>query len=457
MKLYQELNGVEAAQALQQQQRQINAPGVVPEQPQPLRPWLLPPRKNFDKPCTFAMTATPNQPSGSGVKPEQVQKQKEFKLFRAGLLNHAAGISFPASPSTGTSISLQPMQSCIKKNPKQQHPNLIIKLQAKRVNADDFHVQSLNTFISLKDSENQWKVIKIEPNITHIMQKIRKIYFRHVSKVPAYTVMWNLESFTDLTNFTINPECRTIYLNPKTLLNCSRVHFFSALLHALIHCCVYETSFSRLRNIYEHDSNFMEIMRFFNEKLGLEIGTDHTFLRAVNQNLLTYQCQGRCSESLPFYGVVKSCSDQDFPPQVLTESNHRENCNGKFHRVFEATHTTVNNNIETKYVVHSSIENPRGPETESELGSSNANNNPRELVDITNDDESGPKIVKMTQVIDLDDDEFSDTRKKPRKIVETIKMIQPVVFETCPLCSSSLSVCGGFRSHIDLCLGIRLW
>lgn len=193
-------------------------------------------------------------------------------------------------------------------------------------------------------------------------------------------------------------------------------------------------------------------MKHFNEKLDLEIGTSHTFLRAANEELDSFQCQNLCSLR-QFKGVIRCSADSPIPPPIIA-AHHAKICPGKFLRVFEITRTQ-NNETDTRYVVHKQFENPKPAETSTEHHLK-VTTLPREIIDITETDAAaadGPKVVATTQVIDLDNVEFSAQQKKARKIVTDIKAKKQNTFEVCPFCGEQLEKFGGLRLHLDLCLG----
>lgn len=141
------------------------------------------------------------------------------------------------------------------------------------------------------------------------------------------------------------------------------------------------------------------------------------------------------------------------PPPIIA-AHHAKICPGKFLRVFEITRTQ-NNEADTRYVVHKQFENPKPAETSTEHHLK-VNTLPREIIDITETDAAaidGPKVVATTQVIDLDNAEFSAQNKKTRKIVADIKAKKQTTFEVCPFCLENLEKFDGLRLHLDLCLG----
>lgn len=156
-----------------------------------------------------------------------------------------------------------------------------------------------------------------------------------------------------------------------------------------------------------------------------------------------------------FRGIIKCRPGSPVPPPLIVESTHSK-CDGKFHKVFEISRT-LNNNIETHYVVHKTHENPTSAERCAE-NNQKINMKPREFIDITDDDNAmdaaGPKVTAATQIIDLEDDEFSDKKKQnTRKIVEQFKSQPRKLFDICPFCNTSVIEFGGLRPHLDLCLG----
>jgi len=239
------------------------------------------------------------------------------------------------------------------------------------------------------------------------------------------------------------------------MLTCSRKNLLSVICHALIHCTVFETSQAASRRIYDHDVNFLEIMKFINEHLDLEIGTDHTFLRATDEKLESYQCRGGCSQNGYFAGIIKSSpQEDDVPPPIIAQS-HSQVCNGNFHRILEISRT-ANNNLETLYVCHNNLEYPKVAEGAGIHQKTTTK--PRELIDITDDDDimADPKVIQMTQVIDLEEAEFADKKKAARKVVQMFKGHSPQIYEVCPLCGSSLDWLGGLSVHLNFCLGILI-
>lgn len=185
----------------------------------------------------------------------------------------------------------------------------------------------------------------------------------------------------------------------------------------------------------------------------MEIGTNHSFLRADADDLESYQCQGKCTKNI-FRGIIKCRPGSPVPPPIIVDSTH-STCNGKFHKVFEISRG-LNNNIETRYVVHKTHENPTSAEQCAE-NRQKVNTKPREIIDITDDDDAnvaaGPKVVTTTQLIDLEDDEFSDKKSQnTRKIVEQFKSQPRNVFDYCPFCKKLVEEFGGLGPHLDFCL-----
>lgn len=194
-------------------------------------------------------------------------------------------------------------------------------------------------------------------------------------------------------------------------------------------------------------------MKHFNEKLELEIGTDHSFLRVSVDNLNLYKCQGESLQHHIFFGgIIKCHQDSPIPPPILADINHAGKCEGKFYRVFEINRT-LNNNVESHYVVHKTIQNPIAAEANAKSRQM-VNVQPREVFDITEDiaEVAVPKVVTTAPLINLDDAEFSEHRKKiTRKIVEVFKSQSMDILRYCPLCLKSVAEYGGLRPHLDLC------
>jgi hypothetical protein len=478
LQLHNEINGNEAQQVLQiQRQRDTEEveedgkkyysqlPVLGTQNANASPPWLSPfisypwqvKRPAMATPTTSS-TIQPTRLFASPGKIVKTPKPDKKKLLYASLQLKNSMDANGAGPSSRVTpnkpINLPPMQSIISSqqtpSASQKLPEQTVSLLPKRTSSDEFHVQNLSAFINLGASLDQWKILpQIEPNLGVLFRSIILRFFQNAPKMNHYQVLWNEDAFTDLTNFSIvTVPDRRILLNRKTMLNCSRANLLSVLFHALIHCSVFESSCARNKDIYEHDANFTEIMKFFNEKLDLQIGTDHTFLLGSSENLVSYQCQGKCANIAPFYGIIKSPA-QEALPSILSTSSHQVTCGGKFHKVFEISRT-INNNVEVHQIVHKVYDNPK---VVNMAEHASLTQNPRELVDITDDNE-GPKVVEFKRVIDLDDEEFSDTKKKvTRKIVEKIKGIPDRSFETCPICHSSLITFDNLRQHLGLCLG----
>lgn len=305
----------------------------------------------------------------------------------------------------------------------------------------------LNTFINCDLGD--WREINVEPNLKSLFGAICGKFFKGIPRVSYYQLQYDDARFSNMQNFEIDPVEHRIYLNRKTMLKCSRTNLLSVLFHITIHCAVYETSNAFRKKIDDHDVNFHEVMKFFNENLDLEIGTDHTFLRAHTEELDSYKCFGGICSGL-FNGIIKCQPREEVPPQIIATA-HQNACKGKFHRIFEVTRT-LNNNIETKYVTHKEFENPTAAAGDNSEAHHKTNMEPRELVDITSEEDGAPKVVPLTKVIDLEDAEFTDRKKQVRKVVETIKKNAGNNFTKCFICESSLEEHGGFRRHLNLCL-----
>lgn len=129
----------------------------------------------------------------------------------------------------------------------------VIAVDVKRTSPSDFHMPALNCFI--KESLADWTVVSVEPFVEKLSHDLRYHYLPHSSK--PYDITWDATAFTDSTNFIIDIADRSVALNPKTLLNCSRGNLISVLLHIMIHFVVYDSSKARGRLITDHDTNFM--------------------------------------------------------------------------------------------------------------------------------------------------------------------------------------------------------
>lgn len=488
LQIHNEINGAEAQQVLQMQRQKDSAEIEQAYSQLPLLgqgngntspPWLSPNKRypwQVIRPATSSLTssstghATSRSVASPGkiVKPGLMKIEKKKLIYaslqpRSDLVTRAnvAGPSTSASVSTTPkSVNLPPIQSIVNKQPTSEIPEQIITLLPKRTSQTDFHVHTFNSFLNLEESLDQWKILpQTDPNLLAVFKSLRSRFFRSISKLNNYNIAWDDgTTLVDLTNFsiTIDPN-RQILLNRNTLLNCTRANLLSVLFHALIHCSVYESSHARNKDIYAHDANFTEITKFFNNKLDLQIGTDHTFIRGAAENLGSYQCQGKCATRSSFHGIIM-VKNHAALPTILSTSSHQQTCGGKFHKVFEISRLNANNNIETRQIVHKIFSDPKIASKTTDAHTA-AMSKPRELVDITDDDEThSPKVVAMTTVIDLDDEEFSEHKKKgTRKIVETFKAISDRDFETCPICQTSLNNFGGsLRLHIDLCLGVTI-
>lgn len=354
-------------------------------------------------------------------------------------LQHAA---HEVVKQTGSSTKIKTKSVCPTKMPTGNN------FPTKRTSPEEYHIPSLNAYIRLEDP---WEAVEVTPNISSIFYKLCQAYFRGVPRITKYQdkASWRSEEFSDLTNFIINPLTQTVYFNRKTLTSCSRGNLINVIFHALIHIAVYETSCASGKVITCHDVNFMEIVKHFNEKLNLQIGTDHTFLHSAEDDKEFYCFQGiivKC-EKIKCEKTVKGT------PPILAEMHqklNRQHCEGGLHKVYKA-YRTINNNIEVKHLVHSKFAVVTN--SDPTFGCSNHQSTtikPRELVDITNEEGTSPKVLKMTQVIDLGDSEFNDRNGRIRKIVDHFKNMPNMEFGKCPFCCQLLQ--GGLQAHFDLCL-----
>lgn len=216
--------------------------------------------------------------------------------------------------------------------------------------------------------------------------------------------------------------------NDSTLINKISFQFFAQ---------VFENTASNTKRIDSHNSNFMRILKFFNEKLDLEIGTDHAFLRNDEDKPL-FKCTGCPSQ--PFNGVIQCYGDR--LPRHL--------CAGNLHKIFEATRV-INNNTKTLFLMHNRYENPQ-PLREDKGAHFAANLQPREFVDITDENEDGPKVQALAQVIDITGQEQGNWTEAI-KVVSAIQLFPNFYFEFCPICNTYLDKCGALREHLDVCFG----
>lgn len=373
---------------------------------------------------------------GSGLK-DAVSRKTIKRPLETGSKLLVAPFNNQAGPSTSSKVPIAiPIQV-----------GQVSSLHTKRTSPDEYHIPSLNAFLNLDEAQGDWKVVDVEP-YSGLFVPIRYHYFRDVVR---YNFSWNNEAFIDgneLTNFIINPTTRTVCFNNKTLLKCSRGDLVNTIFHALIHVAVYETSRSSVKVINCHDANFFAIMQHFNEKLDLQIGTSHTFLHSSEEDKEFYQCQGLCAGYFNFIGVIKCPKNGEVPP-IIAKAHRR--CKGRFHKVYESFRT-INNNPEVSYLVHKNFADLKAlPPADGHVNHQGTTIKPRELVDITEDSEPAPKVVKMTPLINLED---NNQQGKIRKIVKFFKeqFFPKDLFERCPFCKRSLLKYGGLRRHLDLCL-----
>lgn len=166
-----------------------------------------------------------------------------------------------------------------------------------------------------------------------------------------------------------------------------------------------------------------------------------------------YQCQGCCAKRDPFHGIIRATATATIQ---FTEHGHLDHCcNGNFHKIHEILRS-VNNNTEVEFAVHKRFAEPKTQKPAEVHQKTNIK--PREIIDITDENDSvGPTVVQTTDIIDLDDDEFSNASKKLiRKIVQHIKEIPIATFDKCPICFTVVAPFGGIGKHLDICLGFPI-
>lgn len=312
---------------------------------------------------------------------------------------------------------------------------------AKRQNAEDFHLPELNGFLPEASAEEAWTLVDTQPNLALLVDSLRGHYFPKKVQYKKYNFRWS-PNFVDQSNFKITPANLLVELNSKTLLKCSRGRLISVVLHSLIHISVYESSCAYTKQIYDHDINFMHILRIFNNRLNLEIGTDHTFLRNED-DLVSFKCN-TCV--MPHFKSVVKCPEGNIPPVPIAGAHKA--CPGQFHKVFEASRT-INDVVETKYLMHKYV---RFPKPIQHGGAGNVNAKPREIVDITDEDDvQGPRIENMVPIIDVEDNTNAPNRKL-RNVAKDFD-VPNAAFQKCPFCKLALDLFGGLQPHLDLCLG----
>lgn len=313
MRLYQELNGPEAVQALKIQQQNdetgnvtpithripiaqcttavlggfhqiIKPPANVPISRTtnlPVKPTTIksfPNQVNSVQTGNSAASTTKNVthiPSGSGTTvpqkryPWQIPRTKEPEISQSqssiiGLADSSKNIKkekpWCSNLATAANHYLDDRNRPSTSNALPKKPDAskqiseIIAVETKRKSPTDYYMPALNNFI--KESLDHWNIINISPAIDKIFYSIRGHFFRHCTGISAYRATWS-DSFTDSTNFKIDPEKKSILLNPKTLMKCSRGNLIEVVFHILIHCSVYGSSQARGKEIYDHDANFM--------------------------------------------------------------------------------------------------------------------------------------------------------------------------------------------------------
>lgn len=298
-------------------------------------------------------------------------------------------------------------------------------------------------------------MINVLPDIQLIYNKINECFYN--SALPTWTWMWSEQKeILGENNFKIILSRNEVVLNQKNLLLRPRIDLFSVLIHITIHLYLHKYT-SGNHGIEEHDGNFRSMMSHFNRVYRCQINQQHKFIHSgFEYKKQWYHCTGICTNYLPFRGIYRSATG---PPSTLNTywADHESYCGGSFFKLFEIYRNGVDGETERKYVKNSKYMNPK-PLAPLRIKTEVS---PRELVDLTQDDDAGPgKIISLTDIIDLNEtcefelDEVQDTsiaktfisnfQKKHSTASSGIVM--------CPICQIRIFQ-ENFVCHLDGCKG----
>lgn len=171
----------------------------------------------------------------------------------------------------------------------------------------------------------------------------------------------------------------------------------------------------------------MAILRFFNEVLDLEIGSNHSFVRSEAAKPF-YKFTGGVTPGFGVFKGVVRCNEVDLP-------------GGQFHKVFELTRSER----EKKFFINITVPRPECDENASRYPESQ----PLELIDLS---EGAVRVEVLTTIVDVDT-EFDENPRQVRKVVSSVVTQPAINFGTCVICGERLAVQGEMRVHLDICLG----
>lgn len=184
------------------------------------------------------------------------------------------------------------------------------------------------------------------------------------------------------------------------------------------------------KEIFEHDVNFLEILKFFNQQLDLNIGIHHTFL--ISETAMSqFKTLNIGADIGLFRGIIR------FDEATLP-------CDGRrFRRAYVATRPG-----QEIHVVNRKCDIINTNHKQNKIKQAAAYLSVREILDITGD--AGTSEIKVIETIDI---EQPNSSRKSRQIVKILQKKKKESFERCLFCNQRLSRPGSIRNHLDLCSG----
>ncbi|CRK91832.1 CLUMA_CG005454, isoform A [Clunio marinus] len=338
---------------------------------------------------------------------------------------------------------------------KSTHDNQqTIRIRSEKGSPDDYFMPIINTYIDI-DNKPDWSLVNIEADIQIIFNKLKKHYMEKWLKNANWTVKWKTSELPSCGSFYLISEVYRGLLVEHTALVRPRIQLISLLFHFLIHLYLKAVSNGSI-SLYDHDENFLQIMRFLNNKIGTQITACHNFQSSPDEeNYPTqwFKCVGTCENYAPFYGVIRSTSMPNSSHSYL--ETHETKCGGQFFKLFEISRINQKTKqVEKKYLrnVHYMFPKPRPPLKNNSRNHLKTSIQVREVIDITND--NGPKVENLCEVVNIDDEDDED-----KSATTTTKYAQDfinhsIVFSMCPICQCVIGT-SKLAKHFDACTGYQ--
>lgn len=239
-----------------------------------------------------------------------------------------------------------------------------------------------------------WKIVKFEPNIKQIFKRFNQLYFNNADCLTDMDIGWARNS-EDKATFIRFVDEKTQIMFHEDLKLVPRIKLIGYILRAMLIIYI-RIQYKLQNNVAAFQNNFSKALAYVSKIWMTEIlETAKLKIDREKCRRTWWRCTGACIHHSPFHGIYRS---EGTPGgQNYWWMNHRSKCGGTLFKVYEYTHK-IENKIETGFVV-----NTKYMEVKIDLKTvEHGLLKPKEVLDLTEDDEPRAHHPRITGPIDLD-------------------------------------------------------